>query len=171
MQTLADICIRRPVFALMLIMALVVVGATSYFKLGVDRLPSVDLPTIRVSTALPGASPAEVESQVSRIIEEAVNTVAGIDELRSISAPGNSTVMITFDLRRDIDTAAQDVRDVVSTVARKLPKEALPPGVFKFDNDFSPIMTLSLSGGPVCPFVCLSVCLSVRLQTISFCLI
>ncbi len=147
MQTLADICIRRPVFALMLIMALVVVGATSYFKLGVDRLPSVDLPTIRVSTALPGASPAEVESQVSRIIEEAVNTVAGIDELRSISAPGNSTVMITFDLRRDIDTAAQDVRDVVSTIARKLPKEALPPGVFKFDNDFSPIMTLSLSGG------------------------
>ena len=146
MQTLAETCIRRPIFALMLIMALVVVGATSYFKLGVDRLPSVDLPTIRVSTALPGASPAEVESQVSRVIEEAVNTVAGIDELRSISAPGNSTVMITFDLRRDIDSAAQDIRDVVSTVVRKLPKEAQPPSVYKFDNDSSPIMTLSLSG-------------------------
>ncbi len=146
MQKLADICIRRPVFALMLIMALVVVGGTSYFKLGVDRLPSVELPTLRVSTALPGASPVEVESQVSRIIEEAVNTVAGIQELRSISAPGNSTVMITFDLRRDIDTAAQDVRDVVSTVLRKLPKEAQPPSVFKFDNDSFPIMTLTLSG-------------------------
>ncbi len=146
MQTLADTCIRRPVFALMLIMALVVVGATSYFKLGVDRLPSVDLPTIRVSTALPGASPAEVESQVSRIIEEAVNTVSGIDELRSISSPGNSTVIITFDLKRDIDAAAQDIRDVVSTVVRKLPKEAQPPSVFKFDNDSFPIMTISLSG-------------------------
>ena len=146
MQKLADICIRRPVFALMLIMALVVVGGTSYFKLGVDRLPSVELPTLRVSTALPGASPVEVESQVSRIIEEAVNTVAGIQELRSISAPGNSTVIITFDLRRDIDTAAQDVRDVVSTVLRKLPKEAQPPSVFKFDNDSFPIMTLTLSG-------------------------
>ncbi len=146
MQKLADTCIRRPVFALMLIMALVVVGGTSYFKLGVDRLPSVELPTLRVSTALPGASPVEVESQVSRIIEEAVNTVAGIQELRSISAPGNSTVMITFDLRRDIDTAAQDVRDVVSTVMRKLPKEAQPPSVFKFDNDSFPIMTLTLSG-------------------------
>lgn len=146
MQKLAEICIRRPVFALMLIMALVVVGGTSYFKLGVDRLPSVELPTLRVSTSLPGASPAEVESQVSRIIEESVNTVAGIQELRSISAPGNSTVMITFDLRRDIDTAAQDVRDVVSTVLRKLPKEAQPPSVFKFDNDSFPIMTLTLSG-------------------------
>ena len=146
MQKLADICIRRPVFALMLIMALVVVGATSYFKLGVDRLPSVDLPTVRVSTTLPGASPAEVESQVSRIVEESVNTVAGINELRSISGPGNSIVIATFELDRDIDTAAQDIRDAVSKILRRLPEEVQPPQVSKFDNDSSPVMTFSLSG-------------------------
>lgn len=146
MQKLADICIRRPVFALMLIMALVVVGATSYFKLGVDRLPSVDLPTVRVSTSLPGGSPAEVESQVSRIVEEAVNTVAGINELRSISAGGNSIVIITFELDRDIDSAAQDIRDAVAKIQRRLPAEAQPPEVSKFDNDSSPVLTISLSG-------------------------
>jgi hydrophobic/amphiphilic exporter-1 (mainly G- bacteria), HAE1 family len=130
----------------MLIMALVVVGATSYFKLGVDRLPSIDLPTVRVSTSLPGASPTEVEAQVSRVIEEAVNTVAGINELRSISGAGNSFVIITFELDRDIDSAAQDIRDAVAKVGRRLPNEAQPPQVSKFDNDSSPILTLCLSG-------------------------
>ncbi len=146
MQKLADICIRRPVFATMLIMALVVVGTASYFRLGVDRLPSVDLPTVRVSTSLPGASPAEVESQVSRPIEEVVNTVNGISELRSISGPGNSMVIATFELDRDIESAAQDVRDRVATLGRRLPREAEPPVVSKFDNDQSPVMTLALFG-------------------------
>ncbi|MBX3731741.1 MAG: efflux RND transporter permease subunit [Verrucomicrobiae bacterium] len=146
MQKLAEVCIRRPVFALMLILALVVVGAAGYVRLGVDRLPSVDLPTVRVSTALPGASPAEVEAQVSRPIEEVVNTVAGISELRSISGPGMSLVLVTFELDRDIDTATQDVRDRVATVLRRLPREALPPVISKFDNDQSPVLTLSLSG-------------------------
>ena len=78
MQKLAETCIRRPVSAAMLILAMVVVGAASYARLGVNRLPSIDLPTVRVSTSLPGASPAEVEAQISRPIEEVVNTVAGI---------------------------------------------------------------------------------------------
>jgi len=146
MQKLADICIRRPVFALMLILALVVIGAAGYLRLGVDRLPSVDLPTVRVMTTLPGASPAEVEAQVSRPIEEVVNTVAGISELRSISGPGTSLIMVTFELDRDIDTAAQDVRDRVATVVRRLPREVQPPVVSKFDNDQSPVLTVSLSG-------------------------
>ena len=81
MQKLAEICIRRPVFASMIILALVVVGATSYFRLGVDRCPSVDLPNVSVRTTLPGASPEEVETVVSQVIEEVVNTVEGIDEL------------------------------------------------------------------------------------------
>ncbi len=146
MQALADTCIRRPVFALMLVMALVVVGATSYTRLGVDRLPSVDLPTVRISTALPGASPAEVESQIARPIEEVVNTVEGISELRSISMQGNSMLLVTFELNRNIDSAAQDVRDRVATVIRKLPREVQPPIISKFDNDQSPVLTLSLSG-------------------------
>jgi len=85
MQKLAEICIRRPVFAAMIILALVVVGAASYGRLGVDRFPSVDLPTVSVRTNLPGASPEEIENQVSQPIEEAVNTVEGIQELRSVS--------------------------------------------------------------------------------------
>src|SRR6188768_2425276 len=102
MQKLAEICIRRPVFAAMLILALVVVGAAAYFRLGVDRFPSVDLPTVSVRTTLPGASPEEVETEVSERIEQVVNTVEGIDELRSISGTGSSIVFVTFNLNRDI---------------------------------------------------------------------
>src|SRR5262245_47681751 len=107
MQRLAEICIRRPVFATMIVMALVVVGATGYFRLGVDRFPSVDLPTVSIRTSLPGASPEEVETEVSEQIEEAVNTVEGISELRSISGQGTSVVIATFNLDRNVDVAAQ----------------------------------------------------------------
>src|SRR2546423_6342024 len=109
MQKLAEICIRRPVFAAMIILSLVVVGTASYFRLGVDRFPSVDLPTVSVRTTLPGASPEEMESEVSQKIEEVVNTVEGIQELRSISAQGTAFLIATFNLNRNIDVAAQDV--------------------------------------------------------------
>src|SRR5437870_3860689 len=146
MQKLAEICIRRPVFAAMIVLSLVVVGAASYFKLGVDRFPSVDLPTVSVRTQLPGASPEEMETLVSQRIEEVVNTVDGIDNLRSVSVQGNSIVLATFNLNRDIDTAAQDVRDRVSTVVRDLPPDAKPPVVAKFNNDSTPVVTIALSG-------------------------
>ncbi|HKV11635.1 MAG TPA: efflux RND transporter permease subunit [Thermoanaerobaculia bacterium] len=145
MQKLAEICIRRPVFAAMIILALVVVGAASYGRLGVDRFPSVDLPTVSVRTALPGASTEEVETEVSQVIEEAVNTVEGIQELRSVSSGGTSFVIVTFDLSRDIDTAAQDIRDRVSTVLRRLPDDVQPPIIAKFNNDSSPVLTVALS--------------------------
>jgi HAE1 family hydrophobic/amphiphilic exporter-1 len=145
MQKLAEICIKRPVFAAMIILALVVVGAASYFRLGVDRFPSFDLPNVSVRTSLPGGAPEEVESEVSQKIEEAVNTVEGIQELRSVSAQGNSVVFATFNLDRDIDTAAQDVRDRVATVIRDLPRDVDPPIVNKFNNDSSPVMTVALS--------------------------
>ena len=145
MQKLAEICIRRPVFAAMIVMSLVVVGASSYFNLGVDRFPSVDLPTVSVRTSLPGASSEEIESEISQRMEEVVNTVEGIEQLRSISAPGISIIIATFSLDRDIDTAAQDVRDRVSTVIRDLPDDVLPPVVQKFDNDSTPVLTIALS--------------------------
>lgn len=146
MQTLAELCIKRPIFATMIIMAMVVVGATAYTKLGVDRLPSVDLPTINIRTTLPGASPEEVETEVSQPIEEAINTVEGIEELRSISGQGNSIVIATFNLNRNIETAAQDVRDRIAAVLKKLPDDVEPPIVSKFDNDSSPVLTIALSG-------------------------
>lgn len=145
MQKLAEISIRRPVFASMIILALIVVGATSYFRLGVDRFPSVDLPTVSIRTTLPGASPEEVETEISQRIEEVVNTVEGINELRSISGSGSSVVIVTFNLDRDIDVAAQDVRDRVATVIRDLPEDAEPPVVSKFNNDSAPVMTVALS--------------------------
>ncbi len=146
MQKLAEICIRRPVFASMIILALVVVGAASYFRLGVDRFPSVDLPNVSVRTTLPGASPEEAEIVLSQPIEEVVNTVEGIEELRSVSGQGSSFVMATFNLDRDIDVAAQDVRDRVATVLKRLPDEVDPPIISKFDNEDSPVLTLAVSG-------------------------
>src|SRR5918998_1008101 len=146
MRALAAICIRRPVFAAMIILALVVVGSASFFRLSVDRFPAVDLPNVMVRTSLPGASVEEVETQVSDIIEKAVNRVEGISELRSVSAPGQSMVNLTFNLERDIDTAAQDVRDRVGSVLRQLPNDIEPPMIFKQDSDRAPVLAIALSG-------------------------
>src|SRR5260370_10522653 len=130
----------------MIVLSLVVVGAASYFKLGVDRFPSVDLPTVAVRTNLPGASPEEMETLVSQPIEEVVNTVEGLDHLRSVSGQGDSFVIATFSQNRDIDTAAQDVRDRVATVVRDLPPDTRPPVISKFNNDSTPVLTIALSG-------------------------
>ncbi|MCG3132288.1 MAG: Multidrug resistance protein MdtB [Phycisphaerae bacterium] len=146
MQKLAEICIRRPVFAVMLILSLVVFGGVSYFKLGVDRFPNIDLPVVRISTSLPGAAPEEVETQISDIIEEAVNTAEGIEELRSISGQGQSFVIVTFRLDRDIDAATQDVRDRVATALRRLPEDTDPPIISKSDNESTPVLSMALSG-------------------------
>ncbi len=146
MRKLAEVCIRRPVFAAMLILALCVVGAASYFRLGVDRFPSVDLPTVSIRTQWPGASTEEMETEISKRIEEAVNTIEGISELRSISGPGTSAVIVTFNLNRDIDSATQDVRDRVAAVLKSLPDDATAPLIAKSDNDSQPVLTVALSG-------------------------
>src|SRR3990172_2214234 len=116
MQKLAEICIRRPVFATMLIMALVVIGFASYAKLGVDLFPKVDFPVVSVTTVLPGASPEEVETEITKKVEEACNTASGIDEMRSVSLEGVSQVFVTFVLERDPAEAAQDIRDRVGRI-------------------------------------------------------
>ncbi|MCC6589618.1 MAG: efflux RND transporter permease subunit [Bryobacterales bacterium] len=146
MQKLAEICVARPVFAVMLIMAMVVVGGVSYTRLGVDRFPDVDLPIISIRTTLPGASPEEVESTITRRIEDAVATVEGIENIRSTSTESASIVGVNFSLNRNIDVAAQDVRDAVATVISLLPRDAKPPLIKKLDADASPIMTLVLTG-------------------------
>lgn len=146
MQKLAEICVARPVFAVMLILALVVVGGVSYTKLGIDRFPNVDVPIVSVRTQLIGAAPEEIESTISRRIEDAVATVEGIDTLRTTSTESFSIVTVNFNLNRGIDVAAQDVRDAVATVISLLPKDAKPPLIKKLDADASPIMTIVLSG-------------------------
>jgi HAE1 family hydrophobic/amphiphilic exporter-1 len=146
MQKLAEICIRRPVFAMMIVLSLVVVGAAGYVNLGVDRFPSVDVPVVRINARLAGASPAEMESSVVQPIEEVVNTIEGIDELRSVGGGGNAFVVATFNLNRDIDVAAQDVRDRVAGVVRELPRDMDPPTISKSDTDQQPILSLTVSG-------------------------
>jgi len=146
MQKLAEICIRRPVFGTMIVLVLVVVGAAGYLKLGVDRSPPVDLPQIYVSTRLPGASPMETESLIAQPIEEQVNTVEGITEMRSICGVGSAFVIIQFDLSRRVNEALEDVRNRVSTLGSELPRDADPPQVTKFDTERGGVITISLSG-------------------------
>ena len=146
MQWLAEICIRRPVFSVMLILSLVVAGIASFLQLGVDRFPKMDLPTVYVSTVYRGAAPEDVEAEITQVLEDAVATVAGIDELRSISWEGSSLVLVTFNVNRDIDAATQDVRDAVSSVVNRLPVGVDPPVVRKQDVEASPIITLAVAG-------------------------
>ena len=145
MQKLAEVCVRRPVFASMLIAAIVVIGGVSFFQLGVDRYPRIETPVVSVMTRNPGATPESIEAEVTDRIEAAVNTVAGIDELRSTSTEGLSRVTITFDLSKDPDIAAQEVRAKVDPVIRNLPDTADPPIVQKQDPDAMPIMFMSIA--------------------------
>jgi hydrophobic/amphiphilic exporter-1 (mainly G- bacteria), HAE1 family len=143
---LAEICIRRPVFATMLVLLFVVLGAMSYRGLGVDLYPNVDFPITSVTSTLKGASVEEVETRVTKPIEEAVNQIEGIDELSSVTKEGTSRVLVQFVLERDNAEAAQDVRDKVATTLAKLPQDMDPPVVVKFDLDASPVMRIAVSG-------------------------
>ena len=119
----------------MLVVSLVMLGLAAYRDLGLDIFPKVDIPTVTVTTRLPGASPEEVESQVTRRIEEVVNTISGIDELRSTTIEGQSQVFVSFILDRDIEAAAQDVREKVATILSQLPQGTETPVVGKFGDD------------------------------------
>src|SRR3954454_13987704 len=145
MQWLAALCVKRPVFATVLILSLIVVGAFSFTKLGVDRFPKVDFPTVVITTVQPGAAPEQIETEITDKIEEGVNTISGIDELRSVSSEGISLVMISFLLDKDTDTAAQEVRDKVNSVLPLLPKTIQQPRVEKMDPDAAPVLSLALS--------------------------
>src|SRR5437764_14120264 len=109
MHALAQLCVKRPVFATMLILSLVVVGTFSYFSLGVDLFPKVDIPTVAVIIANPGASPEETETEISKKVEDAVNTISMVAEVRSTSSAAQSLVLITFELAKNGDVAAPEV--------------------------------------------------------------
>ncbi len=145
MNFLASICIRRPVFATVLTLVLLVFGAVGYMNLGLDRFPKNDFPVITVTTRLPGSASEEIETEITDKIEEAVNTASGIDELRSVSSEGISQVFITFVLEKDADVAAQEVRDKVNRILPDLPKDIEQPFVEKFDPDSTPVMTIAVS--------------------------
>ncbi|MDO8422405.1 MAG: efflux RND transporter permease subunit [Parvibaculum sp.] len=143
---ISDISIRRPVFAVMIILALVVLGWISLGRLGVDLFPKVEFPMVSVSTTLEGASPDAIESDISDAIEEEVNTTSGIDNLTSISSEGLSQVMIMYKLNEDINVKSQDVRDKVARARANLPDDAKQSIVEKLDPDAQPIMTVMIAG-------------------------
>ncbi len=143
---IVDICIRRPVSTTMFIAFLVVLGAISYRRLNVDLFPNIDFPIVTIATTLPGASVEEMESSVTKPIEEAVNTIEGIDELRSETHEGLSRVIVFFVLERNGEAAAQDVRDKVAAILSRLPPGTDAPIVEKFDIESSPILGVAVSG-------------------------
>jgi len=145
MQWLAELCVRRPVFASVLILSLTVVGAFAFGQLGVDRLPQVDFPTVSITTRLPGAAPEQVESEVTDKVEEAVNTISGIDQLSSNSAEGISQVNVTFRLEKNADVAAQEVRDRINRILPLLPRTITQPTIEKQDPDAAPILTIAVT--------------------------
>jgi HAE1 family hydrophobic/amphiphilic exporter-1 len=145
MHALAKLCINRPVFATMLILSLVVVGTFCYFSLGVDLYPKVDIPTVSVIIADPGASPEEIETEITKKVEDAVNTISLVDELRSVSSEGQSLVTITFELAKNGDIAAQEVQNKVNLVVNDLPQTAKQPIVQKFDPDAAPVLRVAVS--------------------------
>jgi HAE1 family hydrophobic/amphiphilic exporter-1 len=144
-QWLAEISIKRPVFASVLVLSLVVVGVFSYFNLGVDRFPKVEFPTVSVTTRQAGAAPEDIETEITDRIERAVNTISGIEELRSISIEGVSQVFIQFALEKSVDVAAQEVRDKINQILADLPRDIDQPIIDKVDVDAAPILYLSLS--------------------------
>jgi HAE1 family hydrophobic/amphiphilic exporter-1 len=143
---LADVSIRRPIFACMMSVALVTLGFFSYRSLGVDLMPRTDSPRVQVRVGLPGASAEEIESQITEPIETAVNSISGIDELRTNSNQGNSNVNIIFDLEKDIDVAIQDVRDKIAPLVNRFGRDASVPVVQKQDPDAAPILTIAVYG-------------------------
>ncbi|MDQ3181047.1 MAG: efflux RND transporter permease subunit, partial [Acidobacteriota bacterium] len=145
MQWLAEICVKRPVFATVIVLFLTVVGGFSFFTLGVDRFPKIDLPTVSVQTTNTGAAPEQMESEVTDIIEGAVNTVPGIEEMRSTSSQGRSNVTLTFNLEKDPDQAYQEIQQKLSGVLNRLPETADPPTVRKSDPDSQPVLIYAVS--------------------------
>lgn len=147
MQWLSNIAVRRPVFAAVMILVLVVVGIVGYRSLGVDKFPKVEFPLVSIITPYPGASPAAVETDVTQKIEEAVNTISGLDALTSTSTEGVSLVLAQFALEIDPDKAAFDINEHIATVLRDLPP-GVRPEVRKADSDAAPVLVLSVKGPP-----------------------
>lgn len=145
MHGLAKLCIKRPVFATMLILAFIVSGVFTYFSLGVDRMPKIDAPMVMVTVVNPGASPEEVETEITKKIEDAVNSISGLDEISSTSAEGMAMIRIEFDLDKSGIVAAEEVQNKINQVVNELPSSAEVPVVSKMDPDASAVLQIAIS--------------------------
>src|SRR5690606_19234914 len=141
---LTRISVNNPVFATMMMASLLVVGLFSYFKLSVEQFPSVEFPIVVISTNYPGATPESIESEVTRPIEEAVNTISGVRSLTSRSLEGRSTVIIAFELTVDAVEAVQDVREKVALVTPRFRDEVKDPEISRFSPESQPIASIAI---------------------------
>jgi HAE1 family hydrophobic/amphiphilic exporter-1 len=146
MQWLARVSVSRPVFTWVMSLVLLVLGVASVGSLPVDRFPNIDVPFVTVVVPYPGASPAQVETEVTEVLEEAVGSVSGLSELRSTSYEGLAVIAVQFELEKDGDVAAQEVRDRVNRVLAQLPDGVDPPRIEKLDPDAQPIYYVALRG-------------------------
>jgi hydrophobic/amphiphilic exporter-1 (mainly G- bacteria), HAE1 family len=145
-MSLAEFCVRRPAFTTVLVLSLVVTGIFSFRDLSVDLLPKADPATVTVNMRLPGASPDEISTSVAEPLEQALSGVAGVDEIESRLGVGTARITVKFVLERDINEAAQDVREKVSGALGSLPPQVLPPVIAKVDPDALPIFTVAVAG-------------------------
>jgi len=143
---ITEISINKPIFTTMMITTLVVLGAAAYLRLGIDLMPNVEFPYVMVQTSLRGAGPEEIESSVTKPLEEAVNTISGIEDINSTSFEGLSLVMIKFVLEKNGDIAAQEVRDKVNSVLAQLPQGTNPPVIGKLDIGAQAVLNVVVSG-------------------------
>ena len=139
-MTLSDVSIKRPVLTLMMMLSLIVFGVLGYYELGVDQMPNMEFPNVTITAQLEGANPESMEEDVTEILEEHINTIAGLRSLRSTTFHGVSMIQAEFELERDIDQAAQDVRDKVARARFQLPKELEPPVIDKINMASRPII-------------------------------
>ncbi len=144
MQWLASICIKHPIFTWVLMLVVVVIGAAGYSSLGVDQFPNVDFPTVLVTARLSGSAPEEMETEVADKLEAAINTISGIDELRSTSSDGAVQIQVSFESTKNADVAAQEVRDHINNILPDLPKDMDQPVVSKVDPGSAPILYITL---------------------------
>src|SRR6476659_6547675 len=145
-MSIADFCVKRPVFTTMLVMLLVVTGVFSFRDLSVDLLPKADPAVVQVLINLPGASPDELNGSVAEPTEQSLSSIAGIDQVQTTIREGSVRLTIQFVLERDINDAAQDVREKVAQAMRDLPPQVQPPIITKVDPDADPVISFALSG-------------------------
>src|SRR5437773_2468233 len=142
---LSELCVRRPVFATMLVMSVVVLGVFSFRDLGIDLFPKADPATVNVSLSLPGTSPDEMATSVVEPMEETLSGVAGIDEISARMTEGSAQITVRFVLERDLSDAANDVREKVASAMKLVPPQLLPPVITKVDPDSDPVMSIVVS--------------------------
>ena len=145
-MSLPEISIRRHVLAWMISSVFVLLGIISFQKIGIDKFPTIDFPILTVTTTLQGASPEIIDSSITNLIEEAVNTTPGIESIKSQSSPGVSVVSVTFNLDKDIEVAFNEIQSKISRLARRLPDDIVPPVIRKVETNASAIMWLGLTG-------------------------